>query len=222
MKILIIGFQRSGTTLMRRIVQGHPDIKRIFHESFFLKKYLTKQELLKFISKKNINVKKDNWGEKVPFYPNFQKYPTLKYCDTWNEWFGDDSRILHIIRHPVDIAFSVVNKYKNKNFDMPINLYRTKMVKYIPLISLKKNTFTFKYEDLLMNSDILLPKIFEFCKVDKDVDFRKYLLTIPNSKYTKLDQSRVFAYKKKEYKLNYDLTEVLDIANKIDGPEYEI
>lgn len=198
MKILIIGFQRSGTTLMRRIIHGHPDVRRIFHESFLLKKYQNKPALLNFISRSGLNRKKDTWGEKVPFYPSIRQIPTLQYCDKWNEWFGNNSRILHIIRHPIDVSLSISKKYKRENTKKSLNMYKTRMIKYIPEIESKPNTFTFKYEDVLINPDDIVPKIFEFCSIKKDVNFKEYLSRIKNPKYQTLDKLRAFAHKKEK------------------------
>jgi len=36
MKILIIGFHRSGTTLLRRIFQVHPQIRKIMKVFYYL------------------------------------------------------------------------------------------------------------------------------------------------------------------------------------------
>lgn len=222
MKILIIGFQRSGTTLTRRIVQGHPEVKRIFHEQFLLNKFPNIKNLLSYVRSLDIDPKQDNWGEKVPFYPSAKGYPITKYCEAWNEYFGKQSRILHIVRHPLDVSFSVVNKYK-ANFDHPLALYQRRMVKYIPKIMEMDNTFTFKYEDLLLNPEKLIPRIFWFCGVDKNADFRSYLSTITDSKrYRKINKSRAFAYKKKTFKTDIDLTDVIKVCNRIDGPEYKI
>jgi hypothetical protein len=221
MKILIIGFQRSGTTLTRRVIQSHPEVKRIFHEQFLLRNFKIKV-LLAYLRIRDIDPKRDNWGEKVPFYPSVKGYPITKYCELWNEHFGKQSRILHVVRHPVDVAFSVSNKYKNQNFDYALGLYQKRMVKYIPKIMVMENTFTFKYEDLLLNPDKVIPRIFWFCGLDKDVDFKSNLSIIKNPKYQNINKSRAFAYKKKTFKTDIDLTDVIRIANKIDGPEYKI
>jgi len=221
MQILIIGFQRSGTTLMRRIIHGHPNVKRIFHESFLLKRYQNKRLLVNFISSCGLNPKRDTWGEKVPFYPNLRKIPTLQYCDKWNEWFGNNSRILHIIRHPIDVSLSISKKYKVGNIKKSLIMYKTRMIKYIPEIESKPNTFTFKYEDLLINPDDIVPIIFEFCSIKKDVNFKKYLSIIKNPKYRTLNKSRAFAHKKEKNKPKVDLTDIYRIANTIDGPKYD-
>ena len=38
MKILIISFPRSGTTLTQRIIKSHPDVQNMFFETNHLKK----------------------------------------------------------------------------------------------------------------------------------------------------------------------------------------
>ena len=219
MKILIIGFQRSGTTLMRRIIDGHPEVKKIFHENFLLRKYQTKEALMMAIERTRFDPINDNWGEKTPFYPTIRRIPVLKYCNTWNEYFGDESRILHIVRHPVDVASSILKKRK-RGIIGSLNLYCNNMVTIIPGVKKIKNTFTFKYEDMLLNPDEILPNIFEFCGLRSDINFRQYLKKIKKTKYQTLDASRVFAYKNKNVIIKQDLREVIKIANKIDGPKY--
>ena len=115
MKILLVGFQRSGTTLLRRILQVHPEIHRVFHEPFLLNITKTKDQVLQFAQKNGIsNPLKETWGEKVPYYPAVRKHNVVKYCEKWNEYFGKESIIIHIVRHPYDIANSVVKKYKHE------------------------------------------------------------------------------------------------------------
>jgi len=221
MKILIIGFQRSGTTLMRRLMISHPQVKRLYHEAFLLRQYQTKEALMAAVRGSVVDPINTTWGEKTPFYPNIRKIPVVRYCNTWNEYFENESRILHIIRHPIDVAFSVINKNKNRNISHPLNLYCAKMEKTIPAVNKIKNTFTFKYEDLLLNPDDIIPRIFDFCGLKSDIDFRKQLKNHRNKKYQKLDKSRAFAYKRKDFKIKKDLRKVIKIANTIDGPKYE-
>jgi hypothetical protein len=206
---------------MRRIVNGHPDVNRIFHESFLLKRFKSRKLLSNFILSKNMNFKKDTWGEKVPFYPNLRKIPPLKYCEKWNDWFGNKSRIIHIVRHPIDVTLSISKKYKSNNTTVPLKLYKNKMMNLIPELNNMSNVMTFKYEKLLINPDDILPEIFEFCNIKKDVDFRQYLSTLKNPKYQKFNKSRVFAHKKGKFKSPIDLTDVYQIINTIDGPEYD-
>ena len=222
MKILILGFQRSGTTILRRIINSHPEVKRIMHESFLLTKCQNKPQLKKQLVKHNINIKKDNWGEKVPYYPNIRRTPTVKYCEKWIEYFGEQSRIIHIVRHPYDITLSIMKKYAGQNkFHVPLTIYKRKVINTIPQIMNLDNTLTIKYEQLITHPDITIPMIYEFCGVDSTIDYKHYLQKLKNKKYQSIDSSRAFAYKKKKIKSDIDISEVLQIANTIEGPEYK-
>jgi len=219
MKILIIGFQRSGTTLSRRILNCHPQVKALFHERFLLKRYKTKKAL--FSALNNIDPNNDNWGEKCPYYPSIRKIPVMDYINTWNEYFGNESRILHIIRHPIDVSLSAWRKRKRGTFNGPLNKYAQIMPKYIPEIDSVDNVMTFKYENLLINPDDVIPQIFEFCGLKSNVNFRKLMKKHSNPKYQSLDASRAFAYKRNAVKVKVNLTKAIKAANKIEGPKYD-
>jgi len=228
MQILIIGFQRSGTTMLRRILTVHPHIRVVFHERFLLRQYKTKDQVLKFLGEQKVHPYDEWWGEKCPFYPAIRKVPVIDYCKRWIEYFGETSRILHIVRHPHDIALSVQKKAANKGRKMkggleePLEMYQTRMRIYVPKIKNMKNTFTFKYEDLLITPDIVLPQIFEFCNIDKDIDFRAALSTLKQDKYKTIDPSRAFAYRTKpRIKTKTDLTSTYNVINRtIGGVDY--
>jgi hypothetical protein len=146
----------------------------------------------------------------------------LKYCNTWNEYFGNESRILHIIRHPVDVAFSVWKKRGRGSIDGPLKMYCNRMPKIIPALKNTKNVMTFKYEDVLINPDEILPEIFKFCGLKDDIKFRKYLNQYENPKYKNLDSSRAFAYKRGKVKIKRDMSRAIQSANIIKGPKYEV
>jgi hypothetical protein len=223
MNILIIGFQRSGTTLLRRLIQLHPQVKRIFHESALLKKYNDKKILLEYVKTNGIKLKKDNWGEKVPYYPTAKQYPIVKYCKKWEDYFGDKSRILHVVRHPYDVAFSILNKFDDVvSIDKPIKIYRNIIRSSVPEINKLKSTFTFKYEDLLLNSDEMMFKIYEHCGLSSDFDFKREMINIENPLYQNINPERAFAYKRKDINSDYKLKPVIEILNTIDGPKYEL
>lgn len=195
----------------------------MFHESFLLKKCKDKESLLQVVSKHGINVNKDNWGEKVPYFPSARKYPIVKYCKQWNEYFGESSRILHIVRHPYDVALSNVKKFKNINsVDKPIQIYKNIIPNAIEKIDKMDSVYTFKYEDLLLHPEEMMINIYKHCGIKSEIDFKKRMKKIKNKRYQGMDSSRAFAYKKQHYKWKYDLKEVLKILNNINGVNYDL
>lgn len=222
MKILLVGFQRSGTTLLRRILQAHPEIHRVFHEAFILIKNKTRNQVLQFAQKHGINnPTKETWGEKVPYYPGAKKYNIIRYCERWNKYFGEDSRIIHIVRHPYDIANSVVKKYKNiTNVNQPLKIYEKIMCRSIPEIDDIKNSIIVKYEDLLLNPQETVFKIYSICGVNPTVNFEANLKQIKNKKYRMIDPSRAFAYKDSLFSTDIEVEHIIDMLNKIEGVKY--
>ena len=216
-----MGFQRSGTTILRRIFTVHPQVKRLMHEPFLLKKFKQKDQLIRHIKSTGINLKKDNWGEKVPFYPNIRQIYPPKYCETWNEWFGENVRVIHILRHPVDVARSVMSKYRVKKPGHCFRLYNKIIPRIIPDFEKMKYVKTIKYEDLLINPDVIVPEIYKFCGLNHKFDYKKGLANFKNTRYEKIDPSRAFVYKGVELKFKYDIKNSVKVANMIPGPIYE-
>lgn len=224
MKILIIGFQRSGTTLLRRLVTMHPKVRSIFHEEFLLTKYKTLESLKDYIKRRKINIDQENWGDKTPYYPNIRKIPVGRYCETWNQYFGKQARILHIFRHPYDIAFSIDNKYRTQNFQHAIKVYKQRILSSMSESINLPNVMAFKYEDLVLNPGKLVPDIYKFCGLNPEVNFKKLMRKWENKKYQSFDKSRVFAYKNKTMpKFKGKLDDIImDLNENLGGIEYQL
>ena len=223
MEILVIGFQRSGTTLLRRMIQVHPQVRKIFHENFLLSKFRKdKKRLTQYIGKYRTNINKDNWGEKVPFYGNIKGglHP-LTYCQMWRELFPN-GKIVHIVRHPIDIGLSTVNKYPNiNNINKPLKKYVNIMTSLIGDIDKLENSITIKYEDLLLNTDETINKVFKFCGLKEDVEIQVRMSKIKRPKFQKINESRAFNYKRqKNMGIKVKLGKVIGELNKIEGVEY--
>ena len=213
--------QRSGTTLLRRIFTVHPDVRRVFHESFFLSKYQNKKLLNQHVLASGINQKKHIWGEKCPYYPNIRKIKVEKYCKTLNEWYPKKFKCVHVVRHPLDVANSNVSKFKYvKDINNPIKMYKNILSRIINGLNEMPYVIQIKYEHLLLEPDIVIPKIYKFCNLSPDVDFRKNLKKLANKKYQEIDPSRAFAHLKSEQKLKVSFDEVFKVVNTIEGPNY--
>jgi hypothetical protein len=165
-KILVVGFQRSGTTLIRRLIQIHPDVKKMWHE-----KKLLGKDIRKIVFNEYINFKKDNFGEKVPYYTYSVKGGfsgnILEYCQAWNNLFKKDAKIICVVRHPLDVGVSTAIKLNwAKNVDTVLKM----QLQNIPifLMHLKKlgNAYIYNQESLITNPKKILNRIFEHCNLD--------------------------------------------------------
>ena len=224
MKILVIGFNRSGTTLLRRLITMHPEVNKILHEEFILITYKERNAIERYLVARKINMSEDNWGDKTPYYPNIKMMPVEIYCKKWIDLFGKkDSKIINVYRHPYDVAFSINNKYRSQTFGNGISLYQKAIPRILKATINMPQVMSFKYEQLVSNPDEILPKIYKFCGLSQ-IDFRNKMKLWENSKYQSFDKSRVFAYKNKKIpKIKKPLDNIITELNKnLEGPEYKL
>jgi len=234
MKILIIGFPRSGTTLIHRIIGSHSEVRKMYFERNMMKRIGTQNER----SLNQIFPEGKNLGEKVIYEreiigkTNSESPTPIKYCKLWNNRFKNEARIIQIIRHPYDVWNSIlIKKYIRRDKINAILKMQRKYFEFIPnyfdRISKFKNCFTVKYENLVLEPNIIIPKIYEHCGL--------------NGRYTPIERmraGRVFAYKIKGFRI-YDkrlkkqknefmgimdekMEECLKVLNQFPGVEYEI
>lgn len=215
MRILVVGHARSGTTLLRRIFRRHRNVKRCLHEKFILIKH-----------KKDPYSKRRNWSEKVVYVHKYiydiwtkKRYEgttIVDYCSIWNERFGNESRIVHIVRHPYDVLISLFRKIErrrkgnmtDKEKLKIINNYLSIVPDYTEAIMSFDNCISVKYENLILNKDNILPLMFKFCN----------LPIVADSEGMKV--GRVFVYKKVGFDFSRDISNVISVMNKIPGPKY--
>jgi hypothetical protein len=225
MKILVIGFQRSGTTLLRRLIGLHPDVVSMMHEKKILKHGKSKKDVLIYVNKISKKCKIDNtWGEKVPFYGNDS---ILSYCKKWINIFGDEARIVHIIRHPIDVAISNVKMKKSpaRSVEKAIKLYEKvypKLLKEIEEIdTVRKKTIVVSFETLVTNPKETMRQVFAFCKLRND---KKIIEDISSAKkdalryFDGINSNRAFSYKKgkhKDIKVDYSNVRKYEVIRNV-------
>jgi hypothetical protein len=207
LKVLVVGYMRSGTTLMRRIVQFHPDIVGMLHEKRIIKRRHTKEAAVKYAQNFRAACSLTNsWGEKVPFYG---KTRILPYCRKWVKLFGNEARIIHIVRHPIDVAISNVKKVKSpaKSVEKAIALYRSVYPRLLQETRddeiLSKKTFIISFETLVTKPEKTLEALFKFCNLNSDHKIIKEICEAKDKKFRHFDginSDRAFAYKKTKYK----------------------
>ena len=201
MIILVTGFQRSGTTLVRQLIQGHPDVVKILHEHNILENRSGKEAIYRYLKvlEDIRNPETCTWGDKVPFFTsNF--ISTINYMRKWQALWGTQSRIVCLIRHPIDVAISNM-KFKTK-FNYKIERlmeYQTLVVpKVVEVIKFdQENILAVSYESLVTRPYMILQKIYKFCNLDysnKIVD-KVIIDGLRSAKKSFIDSTRAYAYK---------------------------
>ncbi|MDH3693604.1 MAG: sulfotransferase [Gammaproteobacteria bacterium] len=148
--IIIGGFYRSGTTLLRRILNAHsrihcgPEVKffpdlfgdylddDLAHVRFFSTVRslgVTDQELVEIYGKAYIEThervarraNKQRWADKAP--------ENVLYCAHWQRLLNGGFYFVHVVRHPLDALASLVEagfaRTIPKAFEKKVELYKT-------------------------------------------------------------------------------------------------
>lgn len=216
MKILVVGFPRSGTSLTHRIFEKHPDVKRMFFESWMLKKASSKKDLInRFALFKQTCGEKVIWEKKVTGKFGKTDQTIVDYCLKWNEWFQDEAKIIQIVRHPFDSLNSLIILKKKAprgpSFEKTYAQFLNCASRFINDMKSIPNCFTIKYEDLVMNPDNTIKKLYEHCEIN------------PTHKHQeKMKTKRIFNYKDREFLFEYNsrLEGIIQTMNDISGVEY--
>jgi hypothetical protein len=224
-RILVVGFPRSGTSLTLRILEKNPLVTKTFFEKFILfnqkeKRFYSGLEFCRMYN----NIVNDTFAEKIIWEKKYQgkAYVTaniscIDYCNYWNEMFGERSRIINIVRHPIDSWNSLVKLRKKQGriakLDLEFQWYQDCAIELFTEIPKIENCMVLKYEDLIKNSDDVVKKIYQFCDIDVPISFDE-----------KMRDKRVFNYKwfgvRDELK-NYNFKPIIEALNTLPGVTYE-
>lgn len=125
--ILVVGFERSGTTLLRRIISMCPTLEyNLIHEKWRLFAYLSAKEAEEkyfFYAKqggKNIGgIDSILSGEKIAYRANVKE--TIQYIEQFTE-FWPHGTVVHIVRNSKDCAHSAVNTFQ-RDYQSSVNLW---------------------------------------------------------------------------------------------------
>lgn len=232
MKALIISFPRSGTSLTLRLFEKHPEIERAYFETKLLRKYPDKKRLV------NLHKPFDrgrNCAEKIIYegetFGSGTKDTPQMYAERWNRFFGNEAKIIQIIRDPRDVWNSLLIKLFIKrhweHIIIPrLNMYFDAFTNVLTDINQCENCLTIKYEDLIMNPKPIIRRIYKHCELEP-FDFKERMKTgkvfLHKEIGMRIDtDSRLKKYRKEFNKIFYKrLPETIEILNKFPGIEYE-
>jgi len=206
-KILICGFKHSGTTLLQQLIKSHPQVGEIEFEKALIEYDKPLQWILDQASQSGINLKKQAWGEKLPWGVrdnDWKAKRAISFTKKWLRYFKKSARVLHILRNPIDVSLSrypLQNMQSNDKIDTVMLKYYINSVPYY-LKFIKDNLYcaTVIYEDLLLEPNKILLSIFDFLNLHKSPKIIKDIIS-KNS----IDKTRAFAYRKKG--IIYDIDE---------------
>jgi len=229
MKILAVGFQRSGTTVLKRLMQQLPDVKHFFHELRLLKSHESKDDIARWLMhKKGTDIDKVHWGEKVPFYGKNEKQ-SINYCNKWNRLFLPDARIIHIVRHPLCVGISTIEFRPGKlKLNPSIEMHCNHIPKLITHLHENcDNVLQIKYEDLMQTPLEIMKKICKFCKLNPDID---HLFSQDDQDRITMGNQTIVAGRAFRYKtyprlddITVDVKDCIETINKyVEGVPYEV
>jgi len=153
--IFICGFERSGTTLLRRLVSMHPALKyELLHEQRKLLNYKTANDAMekyklkaKQGGKLTGSIASIESGEKIPYRDNWLFI--IEYIERWKRWWPD-SIIMHVDRDIEMSAKSAVRTF-NRDYDRTIEIAMNNIPKIKKYLERQSNVIWISYEKILAN-----------------------------------------------------------------------
>ena len=221
-RILLVGFPRSGTTFSRSIFLNHPEVGMFLFEKWILNKCETLQDVEKkhpfFKNQDKACGGKVIYAKKVIGKIGRSTQTIVDYCEKWNRLFGEQSKIVQIVRHPYDSLNSLVLSKKRTPrgpiFGSVMEQYLTYIPDYTLQMAALPNVFTYKYEDLVLNHEETLKKILEHCGLSTKYKYSKRVKT-----EKALNHQR---NKKLLFKYDPRLETAVEKFNSLPGMKYEL
>jgi hypothetical protein len=198
-KIYIIGFRHSGTTLLMSLINFHPHVDRIYFEKNIINVAPNKEWMKNYLRGRF----EKSWGDKVPWYEIDGK-TVIERCRKWLDYFRPHSRIIHIVRHPIDVAISnnSGSLFPQELMKVHLNKYTESVPQVIDFINSTKYGINVLFEDLVLNTNETLDNIYQFCNLKS------------NTKVIESVKSRIIDGIKEWKAFNYkNLTEKIDIPH---------
>ena len=211
-KILIIGFKHSGTTMLMQLLRAHPQVGWIEFEESLIESNEPREWILKIASKMVPDLKKYAWGEKIPWglrENDIKGQRPINFSKKWLKYFKD-GRVVHILRHPLDVALSGSGNQVGKK---EMKYIMSSVPKVIDFINSNKRCTTILYEELVIQPEVYLPKLFDFLNLKSTKKIVNKVINTP-LKFGKINADRAYAYIQKDIKININYNE---FVNKLEN-----
>ena len=164
--ILIIGFPRSGTTLLRRIVSMHPGLEyELIHEDAGpLLEARSKEEAIEKLTYEHVQAGVNIGstmsilsGQKIPY----SRYKVAKRFIKQFDRFFADFHIIHIYRNPVDTVSSGVKTFSANPLIRTVQYFLT-VPRVRRLLRMYDSVLELRYEDLIRSPDEVTARIYDW------------------------------------------------------------
>jgi hypothetical protein len=197
-KVLITGFKHSGTTLLHQLIDAHPQVGHIENEKNFITYDKPVEWVLLFASKYVNDLKKNMWGEKIPYGKtiNDDENKAIEMITKWIEYFKEEARVIHIVRHPLDVVLSG-SLHRRNYMQGDLDFILRSVPEVINFINPINRCATIVYEDLVSRPSYYLRNIFSFLGLNTDNETIKEVVDAPELKFNKINSDRAFSFKKK-------------------------
>lgn len=194
--LIMLGFPRSGTTLLENILDSHPSIRTVEELGTFaehdklLHKYLKEHPDTKVIPQSLMKRMKDayysalNVGEiKTTAKYAIDKMPIMSSRAPYLKNIFSDKRYIFSIRHPYDVVLSCFKQTLGTNLAMDcFTSFEETCETYDFIMSLWFSNFDLaspdvcyvKYDDLCTNFDKEVTRVLKFIGVDWDAAVRNF------------------------------------------------
>jgi hypothetical protein len=205
-----------------RLIQAHPQVAHIFDEESYIEfDNKSKDWLLKMVGKKVPDIKKYAWGEKIPWgtrSSDIDANRAIEFSKKWLKYFGDDARIINVLRNPIDVILSGADHNEiKKESRKALKFLLTAVPIYIQFINSDPRCSTFLYEELVMNPEEILGRICDFLKLKFDEKIYETIIGT-QLKFGKINTSRAYANKDKSF---YSLVEYEELIRSLKNRLYD-
>lgn len=216
-KIFITGFRHSGTTMLHQLIKAHPQVGWIENEESFIEFDKPKEWVLAMATHKVPDLKKYAWGEKIPWGTrdeDFNGERAIGMMKKWLKYFKGQARILHILRHPLDVALSgrgAATKVGEKDWEYIMS----SVPKVIDFVNSNKRCKTIIYEELLYEPEESISQILDFLSLENTPKIVRKIATTP-LKFGKINSERAYSFKNKQIETDFYYDDWLERVRKND------